>query len=618
MAGSKLYFRLGEMKGFTAIDLADKKEGYANPIRELMQNSLDASRDAENSKCEINVYIETVQTNQIPNIAEYGEVLEKAIQTEKNRGSFNANSKQRVLPIQNALEEKNLKVLMFSDNGIGMRQEHLEAILTGGVSIKGSEESGGSFGVGHLSSYSLSLLRYVLYATKYKDNVNGTKTLFTGSPILAGYRDKKGAQRGNRGRIVQKWPEDEMDPKFDYPEESPDFIKSKIKNLDRGTIVAVLGLSENWGDEAEYAIVSNFFHAIAHGGLSVNIHQDGTQKEISDDAVEQLIAARKGNKRAQGESILSGSAVYQAWQAVKEKQSAITLSNNDKIHVCIKNDSDADSVIVLIRNGMVVARHDSMLSTDIDRLRKDQSFQPFTAVIDVDKQDAPELFQLVKGAENPYHNKLKTKTLSSTDEKNLKKLFKELSEKIKEHLKTIERDSFELPLFSEPGEAEAQADGNKRATGQNSEGKPQPDIIKRRKRKKSKKRKGKNLPKPEVISRIMEVRSAVQYTDEGDKWKVRLRIIPKNKENDKDEIYLSMCLGEDNDDGQLKNHLDFLTVKINGEKIEMPTDKSQVKLDPLKQNKQYDILAEVKKPSSIGDMKVALSPILGLKQSRKT
>jgi DNA topoisomerase VI subunit B len=36
----------------------DKKSGYTNPIRELLQNSLDASKDAGNNKCEINIYIE--------------------------------------------------------------------------------------------------------------------------------------------------------------------------------------------------------------------------------------------------------------------------------------------------------------------------------------------------------------------------------------------------------------------------------------------------------------------------------------------------------------------------------------------------------------------------------
>lgn len=636
---SELYFRLGEMKGFTAIDLADKKEGYANPIRELLQNSLDASREAENSKCEINVYIERIPKSQIPHIDEYEKVLKKAIQTAKNQGSYNTNSEQRVKPILSVLKEGTLKVLMFSDNGAGMRQEQLEAILTGGVSIKEDEKSGGSFGVGNLSSYSLSSLRYVLYATKHKDERNVTKCLFTGSPILAGHQDGN-VQRGNRGRIVMKRPKEPMNPEFDYPKKFPGFIEPKMKHLSKGTIVAILGLSDDWGEEAEYAIVSNFFHAIAHEALIINVHQESGKKTISYDEVDRLMASKKEWKQAKGESILSGKTVYQAWQTVKENntQKVIKLSNSDKVYVCIKNDGNTDSAIVLVRNGMVIARHDSMLSPDMDALRKNPSFEPFTAVIDVDKKDAPKLFGLVKDAESPYHNRLQAKILDNEDEKRLKKLLKELSEKIKEHLKIIERDSFVLPLFAVPNKAKAQAGGDNKASGQDSMAKPQPPRI----------RPPKPNPKPPnpnpgpnpnsnpnppvVISRNLESKNAVRYTDEGDKWKVRLRVIPKKQEDSKDEVYLSMCLSEDNDNEKTKTYLDFIEVEIDGKTIEIPdsidvnkdgeliqalANRSQVKLGPLKEGRQYDITAEVSKPDEIGDMKVALLPILGLKQRKK-
>ena len=629
---SELYFRLGEMKGFTAIDLADKKEGYANPIRELMQNSLDASREAGNSKCEINIYIEAISKRQIPHIAEYESVLEKAIQNAKNQGSFNANSQQRVTSIQNAIKEKSLKVLMFSDNGTGMKQEQIEALLTGGVSIKGEadEKSGGSFGVGNLSSYSLSSLRYVLYATKYKNDNGVTKQLFTGSPILAGHRDGN-AQRGNRGRIVTKKPGDEMDPKFTYPEDPPDFIGRKMEHLARGTIVVVLGLSEDWGEDAEYAIVCNFFHAIAHESISVTVPQDGIPKAISYDKVERLIASRKDQQRKRGDHILSGKAVWQAWQAVKENQKTIELSNSDKVYVYIKSDNNTDSVIVLIRNGMVIARHDSMLSSDMNDLRKGKNFQPFTAVIDVDQQNAPELFGLVKKAEGPYHSQLQATQLGSEeDKKRLKKLFKELSEKIKEHLKAIERDSFDLPLFPVPDKAKPQTDGNNRnrKSGQVEKASPPPAHPRPPKPKKPEEGKGKKRPKPVVISRNLKSKNAVRYTDEANQWRVRLRVIPQNQENAKDAVYLSMCVGEDNDNEETKMYLDFTTVQINGQTIEIPdsveveedgklmqvpANKSQVKLGSLDQSRQYDIIAEVKKPDEIGDMKVALLPILGLK-----
>jgi hypothetical protein len=84
---SKLYFRTGEPEGFTSKKLADKKNGYANPIRELLQNSLDASKEADNNKCEINIYIESINKSTIPNIKDYEYTLNTAIEFQKSVNS---------------------------------------------------------------------------------------------------------------------------------------------------------------------------------------------------------------------------------------------------------------------------------------------------------------------------------------------------------------------------------------------------------------------------------------------------------------------------------------------------------------------------------------------------
>jgi HSP90 family molecular chaperone len=169
---SELYFRLGEAEGFTSKKLADKKEGYANPIRELLQNSLDASKEAGNEKCDVNIYIESIQKSSIPHIQSYENTLNQAIKYHKKEGSYGANAKQTVGFIQAALKEENIDVLMFVDNGIGMSPNTLNGLI-GERSIKSDESSGGSFGVGHLSSYFLSSLRYVLYASKYEEKWGG-------------------------------------------------------------------------------------------------------------------------------------------------------------------------------------------------------------------------------------------------------------------------------------------------------------------------------------------------------------------------------------------------------------------------------------------------------------
>lgn len=613
---SNLYFRLGEMKGFTAIELANRNEGYANPIRELLQNSLDASREAGSEKCEVNVYIETISKSDIPHIKEYAETLNKAIQTHEQGKSLNANAKRVVESIKRALQEQQITVLMFSDNGTGMSQAKMDAILTG-TSIHDDEESGGSFGVGHLSSYSLSSLRYVLYATKYMHE-GKTKVLFTGSPILAGHLDDND-QRGSRGRIVEKIPENESNPQFAYLEDFPSFVAPKMNQIDRGTIVIILGLSEEWNQEAEYAIVSNFFHAICHDALSVKIHQ-GNQavRTIGESEVKLLVAGRKEEKNTKGENILSGKAAYQALSAVmgEEKQKEIKLSNNETVYVCIETDRESLPTIVLVRNGMLIARHDRMLSGEMNSLRKHPDIEPFTAVIDVDKEHSPELFKLVKGAEGPYHNKLEKNRLTPAEEKKLKNLFKELSGKIKEHLQEIKRDTFDLPLFTIPNEASTEAGGNNQSSGQDDKAKPQASPRPPKPKPEPNPDPDPNpRPTPVVVSRNLESNLAVRYESKGNEWIVNLRVVPRTQ-NAKDEVYLSFCLGEDNDNQSAKAYLDFVAVEMNGQAIEISDIRNQVKLGRLMEANQYDIVATIKRPPNTADMQVALLPILGLKQAQ--
>jgi len=608
---SDLYFRLGEMKGFTAIELANKSEGYANPIRELLQNSLDASRETGQEKCEVDIYIQTIDKSDIPHIDEYKMVLQKATETHQRQKSLNANNQRVVDSIKSTLDEQKIKVLMFADNGTGMNPKKVDAILTG-TSIHDDEQSGGSFGVGHLSSYSLSSLRYVLYATKYQ-NGGKSASLFTGSPILAGHKDGD-SQRGSRGRIVKEAPTNESDPKFIYPTQFPAFIAPKMKAIDRGTLVSILGLSEEWDEDAEYAIVSNFFYAIGHDALSVKVHKDGRPvKSIGQAEVEALIASRKERKRAMGENILSGKAVHQAWDAVKEKQKEIDLSNGEKVYVCIKTAGDSTPTITLIRNGMLIARHDTMLSDDMNNLRKNEDVEPFTAVIDVDQEHSPELFNLVKGAEGPYHNKLERGRLRASEEKALKKLFKELSAKIGEQLPKMERESINLPLFSIPNE-DARAGGGRKSRGQTPEAKPRGRKKPPKPKPESTPRPHPPRPKPKVVSRSLAAKTAVRYTDDGDEWKVELRVIPK-AQNARDEVYLSVCVGEDDDNLNAQTYLDFVTVTVNGREVKIPDAKNQVKLGKLQESTQYDIVAQVEKPSNMGNMKVALLPILGLKRA---
>ena len=296
---------------------------------------------------------------------------------------------------------------MFADNSAGMDRDGLDALIE--HCSRKPEASGGSFGVGHLKPYDLSLLRYVMYGTRK----NGV-TQFTGVPILAGFREGN-AQRGNIGRIVNRKPVTENDPVFEYPDCLPDFMQRVMGVRNQGTVVCILGLSDKWDDNCETVIASHFFSALLHGGLSVRISRrrgSDSITELDGDRVEHVLSQIKNGQRARtsrGE-ILTGRHTWQSFLAVRDSNlgiEQIELSSGDRVNVYTHTGDIEKSSVALIRSDMLFARHDTMLSPEFNELRNSDELAPFALVIDVNKDQAgKELFDLVKAAEGPYHNRL--------------------------------------------------------------------------------------------------------------------------------------------------------------------------------------------------------------------
>jgi len=626
---SKLYFRTGEAEGFTSKKLADKKSGYANPIRELLQNSLDASKEAGNNKCEINIYIESIDKGAIPYIKDYECALKTAIEFQKSVGSYNRNAEQIVNTIQQELKKDELKILMFVDNGKGMSPNILNGLI-GERSVKEGDGSGGSFGVGHLSPYFLSSLRYILYSSKYKDS-GKIKTLFSGVPILAGFEDER-AERGATGRIIESVSDNENKPKFIFPTTCPDFIQDKMDNIDNtGSMITILGLNKDWSDggEAKYAIVSNFFYAINKKQLVVNIREGDISISIDESNIDELLERSQGNKRALDGSVLCGSDTYQVWLAVKNDKGKkiIILDNGDKVFVHIRNNIETNSVIALIRNGMLISRHDKILSNEINNLRKDESFEPFSVIINIDDKECPRLFKLVKGAENPYHNKLEKNRLVKEDEKQLKKIFKEISEKIKEHLGKRNRESFDLniPLLEVPDKAETQGLSSNRPKSQTLKANAKVSPPKQPMGSTDNIDNSKKRPFKGVVSRVLESKDSARFKDNGDTMDIFMNVNPQTIDI-KDEVYFSVSLAMDTDNDSVDSALELKNISLNDEIIDVNIDKetkqesinkSQVNLGRLKEGKIYKIVATIEKPKQLKNIGVALKPFLGLKQESK-
>jgi|LWDU01.1.fsa_nt_gi hypothetical protein len=636
-----LYFGYGRGESFTSKKLADKPDGYSVPVRELMQNSLDASRDAGNDKCEINIYLETIQKSQIPFIEKYEETLEIAVQGLKERNAYSPGNQQVVESIREVLRKDSINILKFVDNGTGMKQQKIESLLDE-MSSHDDNSAGGSYGVGNLTSYFLSSIRYVLYATKYEDKDTGEiKQLWTGSTILSEHRNN--GKRGSKGRIIDSFDGDESDPSYNYPIVFPDFLKPQMDELDStGSMVIILGLNEEWDSKAEYAIASNFFYSITNNNLSVNIHKDGEVTQITIDKIEELLASKQTNTLAgrKDKAILSGQATYQAYQAISDygAEKNIELSNGDEVSVFIK-EVESKSTIALIRNGMLIARHDGMSSTSIRSVRDSFDYENFIAVINVDKNKSKKFLRLIRNSETPYHDELKLKKeIGPQDVDEFKELFSELSEKIKNHLTIIPIDDYELPFFNLPDKSETKG-AAPQFSGQNEQSKEK--VIKPPRPPKKcevcnaspcicpcpkcgekpcicETPPPKPKLKPEINLRQLSSNNEMRYTSKEKHIEIIMRVKPDKQPDKRDGVYFSIAVSEDNDNSTRNNFIEFLNLSINGKEISESnfiSGNMQVGLGKLNSEEYYNIKAKVKKPNRFDDMKVALEPIFGLKQT---
>ena len=595
---TELYFRLGAMEGFTSNTTADKKEGLSIPVRELMQNSLDATEDG--TTCNVEIAIEEIATRDIPHIAEYREILDKAIQTQKDLGSFNSQQRQIVKNLKSELKKNHIRVLLFADDGAGMEREGLNALIEQRSRDK-SKDSGGSFGVGHLKAYDLSSLRYVLYATRREG-----MTLFTGVPILAGFDD--GKQRGNIGRVLTRKPKNESSPHFDYPSQVPDFMERIMEQRWQGTVVSIVGLPDRSSDNYETVIASHFFSALLHGRLSVRTRHDsrvGANSYLNGDEIDRVLAKAKDGQRpriSRGE-ILSGQHTWQSFLAVKEGSAKeIELSSGDRVNVYIRTDEIMNSSVALIRSDMLVARHDTMLSPDFNDLRKSSDVAPFALVIDINQgQAGSELFDLVKAAEGPYHNELRRGELSKEDHDRLRALLGELAQIVREHLPKIERKGFDLPIF----------DSVSALIAENRQARPNP-VVPPGPGPGPRPGPGPS-PRPTITGRRAEARieAKTEETEEG--WRVFVRIRPTTDTQPRDGAYLSFGVAEDRDNGLMGNWLTPNDVLIDGRPGTV--DDRVVPLGALAASSSLTVEATLTRPpDSTKGATVALLPVLSLKR----
>ena len=161
----KLRFGPGSPSGFTPSGIASFSDlRPAAVVRELIQNSLDAAVEANVGTAVVRFRLTRRKTSYIPGIREYQRAFLAAVDNHKRMGGGELPSQaQRVVQVMQAAAFRDEQdILSVLDNGIGLNETRMTALLSDGVSAKG-EAATGTFGNGHSVAIPASDLRYVLY-----------------------------------------------------------------------------------------------------------------------------------------------------------------------------------------------------------------------------------------------------------------------------------------------------------------------------------------------------------------------------------------------------------------------------------------------------------------------
>ena len=445
-------------------------------IREILQNSLDSSQQANRSTTRVKFRLTSIPTKLIPGIEVYKKHFNLACETQEKLGTFE-QAKQITDLIQAELKKDLVSVLWVMDNGQGLDPNNMDNLLGDGSSGKNTAVSTGSYGNGHMTLFPASNLRYLLYGGIFKDKFSkNVQQIFAGHTILASHQDRTDPQNpfgpfGKDGFWVKKLYEDNLLGRFEYYNSAPNSHLQKLLDeietkpgFGTGAIIGILSFNLfNRFDDQEHEKIAetiqnvaavHFTPAIYSGKMEIDIElHDTCPYKISTQNLEEILSRIKHQKRRPRNFSASppGGQIWDVFHSLgPSHRKTINLVDSQKIEISFRelkpNDGGGETSIHLYRNGMWIANN-------IPKIPKSafSEFAPFNAVILLDHSNSLRACDLVRRAEGPQHIDIDLKRLGRASNPvriELSNLFQALSKKLKDIAPPLETEKFDPNFFT--------------------------------------------------------------------------------------------------------------------------------------------------------------------------
>ena len=422
-----------QLDGFTT-NVTSRQAGEPDPvIRELLQNCLDAAiREAGRERAEVHFTIGSCPLTDLPGDQAYKKAF-RAAQSELKQPTTH-DVRSAVERIDRVLEQGRTSVLYCRDNGIGLDAVRMKALLSEGQSDKATHGAG-SYGLGHLTAYAASDLRYVLYAGK-----RGQHEIASGHAILASH--KHGNTRYS-AHGFWRTPTDVFSLEdSNYPNAVPPLLRDQVDKItDSGTVVAIAGFNHFHDDDRSQALddicrvaALNFLGAIWDQKMVVHVHDEdsGRTERVDASSLESMLLPTSKQQRAPSKGWLAGSQGYRALQTLQAGRwldDPIDRSIRVRFRSLGAGASDR-SRVQIFRDGMWITNVAPRLDTGA--FGGVYAFDAVVLLSDANPEDHTEFYDLVRNSEGPEHRDLtKFRELSKRKRAGLTEMLDRLADRLR-------------------------------------------------------------------------------------------------------------------------------------------------------------------------------------------
>jgi len=407
----------------------------ARIVRELLQNSIDAAADAKERVARVRFRITVIGPGDVPDIEGYTHAYHEAVRFSQDTRGLSTPDQQIVDRIEEALgrlADGGHYMLSIMDNGVGLDEKRMTAILGDGISNK-SPAAAGSYGVGHFTAVPASDLRYLLYGGV---QANGRR-IAAGAAFIASRQGSPGSEhlRAARGYLIKRFSGGqagrayEFIDRVDLPSALADDLIAVRREWRHGTVIHIPAFNyfrdEGWWlwDIVSKVAAYNFVVAIQQGTLEIEVDEDAIDTEkigvqrLDRETIGDILDVEADRQRAaRGDSFFaglrpSGQVAHSIYQVLIRGESHVVETGFGDMAVQLLVPSPVGRTRVdLVRNGMWITDdlRDLNRSDFTDR-------ETFHAVLMPEPKG--ELHRLIRKAEGPMHNELSTKHLDDKAEK---------------------------------------------------------------------------------------------------------------------------------------------------------------------------------------------------------